>query len=96
MTDSFLTAGHRFDEFGICVEPLPSYWMANTGLDRCPIHWGDIEDITSECNAGGVEVWVEAAGISHTGALSRIEITQIEARKAAIVRKVCIATGWRP
>lgn len=96
MTDEFLTAGHRFDEFGVCVEPLPSYLMVKDGIDRCPVHWGDIADITTECNASGAEVWLNKQGIAHIGAISRIEITQIEARQAAIVRRVCIATGWRP
>lgn len=93
--DDFLTAGHRFNEFGVCVEPLPGYWMAQTGDERCPVRWEDIEDITGECNASGTEVWVNQTGIAHSGVLFRIEITQIEARKAGIVWKVCMATGWR-
>lgn len=96
MTDDFLTAGHRFDEFGVCVEPMPAYLMVQTGLDRCPVQWDDIADIKIECNASGAEMWVNKPGIAHIGVISRLEITQIEARKASIVRRVCIATGWRP
>lgn len=96
MTDDFLTAGHRFDEFGVCVEPLTLNAQTFYGIDRCPIHWHDIDDIDmSKTGDLSAYVWVNAKNVAHSGLLTTIEITQIMNRKSKIVAQICHATGWR-
>lgn len=94
--DDFLTAGHRFDEFGICVEPIPQHIQLQLGIDRCPVHWHDIDDIGMDKTLDlSSYVWVNARYVAHSGLLTTTEITQIMARKAKIVAQICHATGWR-
>lgn len=93
--DDFYTAGHRFNEWGVCVEPVPPGGRVEAGVDICPVRWEDIQDVDDARRDGGGLVWTGVRGIAHSAGVNETEIRQIMDRAKKQRRQCCIASGWR-
>lgn len=92
--DAFETAGHRFNEWGVCVTAVTAVERVDPAVDTCGVCWEDIEDVDDLLNAQGVCPWLGMTGIAHSRRVTMTELSQIVRRKKAIRDQCCVASGW--